>query len=68
MKPAEADYQSFLVRIWREGQTKTGTLAKDGWLFQLEDIASGDTCYFHKIGDLAAYVDEKLRIETFGPH
>jgi len=67
MKPADADYQSFLVRIWREDQEKTGA-AGDGWLFQLEDIAGGDARYFHTIGELADYVDEKLRMDAGKPH
>ena len=66
MKPADADYQSFLIRIWREDKAKTSAedgwsrVAKDSWLFQLEDIASGDKHYFHDIDELAGYVDDKL--------
>ena len=67
MKSDGADYQSFLVRIWRDDKAKASDddgwsrVAKDSWLFQLEDIASGDTRYFHDIGELADYVDKKAR-------
>jgi len=71
MKPADADYQSFLVRIWREDKAKVSAdadgwsrVAKDSWLFQLEDIASGETRYFHNIGELADYVNETLRMDA----
>jgi len=32
----------------------------DYWLFQLEGIASGETCYFHDSGELADDVEDKL--------
>ncbi len=71
MKPADADYQSFIVRIWREDKAKASAdddgwsrASKDGWLFQLEDIASGDARYFHDIAELAGYVDDKLKTDA----
>jgi len=74
MEAADAHYQSFLIRIWREDQAnsiqKAGSpiiadeTAGDGWLFQLEDIASGDTCYFNSSSALAGYVDTKLRTDA----
>jgi len=70
MEPADANYCSFLIRVWRQDQAQDmqqgGSLvvaagaAGDGWLFQLEDIASGDTCYFNSSSALAGYVDTKL--------
>jgi len=71
VEPSDADYQSFLVRIWREDKAKVSAdddgwsrVAKDSWLFQLEDIASGETRYFHDSGELADYMDNKLGADT----
>jgi hypothetical protein len=78
MERTDTHYQSFLIRIWREDQltkvSKTEAAAfldgasEDGWLFQLEDIASGDTRYFHTSSALAGYMDTKLRTDAEPPH
>jgi len=74
MEVSDARYHSFLIRIWRGDHEKKGSdlrkayvFSEDGWLLQVEDIASGERRYFNDIHALTGYVDEKLGTDPVKP-
>jgi len=72
MKKSDADYHSFILRIWNEDRAPTaradldcnpadtGSVDTGGRLMQVEDIASGKKHYFNDLRRLTGYLDRKL--------
>jgi len=56
-----------MIRIWRDEKAHAAAVKGDGWLFQLEDIAGGDTGYFQSMDVLADFVNRQLQMETAPP-
>lgn len=58
MKNKHHIYQSYLVRLWKEG-------AESDWRASIQDIASGECKYFSQLGELFHFMEQHPEAAPF---
>jgi hypothetical protein len=61
MKNTYRFYQSYLVRLWKEG-------AESDWRASIQDIASGECKYFSQLGELFLFMEQNPETALLDQH